>query len=83
MNGNPQSEQQEQSASGTTPECLCGGMGPAVSQMMRMMAPSGPAAEHFRQARVEALKGLRVMLDQRIDALSRSGANKGTKVTVE
>jgi hypothetical protein len=38
--------------------------------------------EHFRNARIEMLKGMRSMLDARIDHLSKHAA-KGTKVTVE
>lgn len=83
MNNKSANEQEEQAAPPSTAECLCGGMGMAVSQMMRMMGPSGQAAGHFRQARIEALKGLRAILDQRIDALSRGAAKKGAKVTVE
>jgi hypothetical protein len=38
--------------------------------------------EHFRNARIEMLKGMRSMLDARIDRMSKH-AQKGTKVTVE
>jgi hypothetical protein len=38
--------------------------------------------DHFRNARVEMLKGFRSMLDARIERLSRYPP-KGTKVTVE
>lgn len=38
--------------------------------------------EHFRNARLEALKGVRSILDARIERLSQN-AQKGTKVTVE
>ena len=38
--------------------------------------------EHFRNARIEMLKGVRGMLDARIERLSKHG-QKGTKVTVE
>ena len=38
--------------------------------------------EHFRNARIEMLKGMRSMLDARIDHLSKHEA-KGTKVTVD
>ena len=38
--------------------------------------------EHFRNSRVEFLKGLRGLLDERIAHMSRAEA-KGTKVTVE
>ena len=38
--------------------------------------------EHFRNARIEMLKGIRSLLDARIERLSRHPA-KGSKVTVE
>ena len=38
--------------------------------------------DHFRNSRVEFLKGLRSLLDERIAHMSRAEA-KGTKVTVE
>ncbi|MCU1234824.1 MAG: hypothetical protein JWP63_2791 [Candidatus Solibacter sp.] len=39
--------------------------------------------DHFRHSRVEFLKGLRSLIDERIDHLSRHEDHKGTKVTVE
>jgi len=39
--------------------------------------------DHFRNSRIEFLKGLRSLLDQRIDHLSRREESKGTHVTVE
>jgi hypothetical protein len=39
--------------------------------------------DHFRTSRVEFLKGLRSLIDERIDHLSRHEEQKGTKVTVE
>jgi hypothetical protein len=38
--------------------------------------------EHFRNARIEMLKGVRSMLDARIDHLSKHAA-KGTKIAVD
>jgi hypothetical protein len=38
--------------------------------------------EHFRNARIEMLRGMRSMLDARIEHLSKH-APKGAKVTVE
>jgi hypothetical protein len=38
--------------------------------------------EHFRNARIEMLKGMRSMLDARIEHLSKHD-QKGTKVAVE
>ncbi len=62
--------------------CLCGGKGPAVSEMLRLMLPSDAAGEHFRNGTVEILKGIRELLDQRIRTMSASPA-KGTKLNVE
>ena len=44
---------------------------------------SDATRDHFRTSRVEFLKGLRSLLDERIDHLSRHEEQKGTKVTVE
>ena len=43
---------------------------------------SGATRDHFRNSRVEFLKGVRSLLDERISHLSREGS-KGTHVTVE
>jgi hypothetical protein len=61
--------------------CACGGKGPMLSQMLDMMMPS-EAGDHFRNARLEFLKGVRELLDHRIQALSQSAA-KGTKLNVD
>jgi hypothetical protein len=62
--------------------CVCGGKGPAFSQMLQMMMPSDAAGEHFRNAGLEFLKGFRELLDQRIQSLSQK-QSKGTKLNVE
>jgi len=38
---------------------------------------------HFRNSRIEFLKGLRSLIDDRIAHLSRQAETKGTHVTVE
>jgi hypothetical protein len=43
---------------------------------------SGATRDHFRNSRVEFLKGVRSLLDERIAHLSRE-ESKGTHVTVE
>jgi hypothetical protein len=71
---------------GCSPEgargCICGGKGPAVSEMLRMMVGSEAAGEHFRNGTLEYLKGLRELLDQRIKTMSEA-PSKGTKLNVE
>lgn len=76
------SQQQQQQNEHT---CMCGGKGPALSQMIQMMLPPEAASEHFRNAGIEFLKGFRELIDQRIDSLSRKPATeaRGTKLDVE
>lgn len=65
-----------------TGSCVCGGKGPAISQMMMAMMPANEVGEHFRNAGVEFLKGFRELLDQGIHTLSNK-ETKGTKLNVE
>jgi hypothetical protein len=53
-----------------------------LSQVLEMMMPSAAAGEHFKNARLEFLKGVRELLDQRIQTLSEK-QHKGTKLNVE
>lgn len=63
-------------------DCGCMGAGPAFSRLLRMFTPPEGAGEHFRQSRVEFLKGIRSLLDHQIDQLSKE-PNKGKRVVVE
>ena len=67
----------------TTCDCGCHGLGPALSEFVKHLGPPGEARRHFDQARVEFLKGLRAVLDARIEEISRGSENRGTKVPVE
>lgn len=60
---------------------FCEVAGPQLEAFFEHCWP-GPTQEHFRNARVEMLKGIRSMLDARIERLSES-AKRGTKVAVE
>ena len=61
--------------------CVCMGFGPEISRVLRGLGNDG-AKNHFRTARVEVLKGLRALIDQRIESLSkRSG--RGATIKVE
>lgn len=79
------SEQQTQVNSGSGEEkanCFCMGAGPELFAMFRKLGPDS-ARRHFRNARIEMLKGMRELINKRIEELSASTENKGTKVTVE
>ena len=64
-------------------DCGCMGFGPALSDLLGRMGPSA-ARDHFRAARVEFLKGIRSVIDARIDHLSKKRAEStGTTIPVE
>jgi hypothetical protein len=69
-----------QKASGAP--CLCLGAGPALSDLLRRLGPPEQACKHFETARLEMLKGLRAILDARIEQASKRD-RKGEKIEVE
>ncbi len=62
--------------------CLCLGVGPALSELLRRLGPPEEARRHFEAARLEMLKGVRAILDARIEQVSRP-RSKGEKIEVE
>lgn len=62
--------------------CLCQGAGPLLSEALRRLGPPPEARRHFDAARLEFLKGLRALLDARIEQVSKAAA-KGEKINVE
>jgi hypothetical protein len=60
--------------------CLCQGAGPVISDLIRRLGPPENARQHFEAARLEFLKGLRAVLDDRIAQRSKA---KGEKIAVE
>ncbi len=77
MNKNP-----KKSAKSASGQCLCQGVGPALCDFLQRFGPPDEARRHFESARVEFLKGLRALLDARIEQCSKSKA-KGEKIEVE
>jgi|tagenome__1003787_1003787.scaffolds.fasta_scaffold13976678_2 hypothetical protein len=51
-------------------------------RILRSLEPSPEVRDHFRTARLELLKGMRQVLDNRISELSRT-AETGHKINVE
>ena len=51
-------------------------------QVLRSLEPSPKVTEHFRNARIEILKGMRQVIDNRIEHLSKP-AETGRKIVVE
>ena len=60
---------------------FCDVIAPQLDAMMDHFWPEG-TREHFRNARVEVLKGMRSIIDARIERLAQH-EKKGHKVTVE
>ena len=60
---------------------FCTVAGPQISSLLNRCWPER-TQEHFRNARIEVLKGIRSLLDARIEHLSQV-TPKGTKVAVE
>ncbi len=61
--------------------CPCQEIAGAVREILGI---SPAARQHFANARVESLKAVRAVIDQRIENLSaQQQASKGTKVAVE
>ena len=53
-----------------------------LKQFLRSLEPSPKVTEHFRNARIEVLKGLRQVFDNRIEHLNQP-ARQGRKIVVE
>ena len=54
-----------------------------LSNMVKGLGPSNQVKEHFRNSKVEFLKGVRRMIDEKIERAQSSGASHGTTVPVE
>jgi hypothetical protein len=65
--------------------CLCEGAGPVLSDLLRRLGPPEEARRHFEAARVEVLRGLRALIDARLEYLSKRSraAGKGEKIDVQ
>jgi hypothetical protein len=57
-------------------------LGAEIDNLLRSVIPSDDAVEHFANARVEVLKGMRAIIDARIERLSSEG-RKGVTIKIE
>jgi hypothetical protein len=64
------------------PNCFCKGFGPQATAFAEHLW-SKATCDHFRNARVEFLKGMRSLIDHQIERLSRNAEPKGTSVPVD
>jgi hypothetical protein len=71
-------------AAQATPDCLCMGLGPQLTTLLRSMIPTTGLAESIHTGQLEALKFLKTIIDQRIATLSGQEADtRGTRVTID
>jgi hypothetical protein len=77
------SEQEVTQQNATQPliqeRCLCREI---VNQFREAFGVSPKVREHFTNSRIEFLKGIRAVIDSRIEHLSNTG-QRGTKIAVE
>jgi hypothetical protein len=77
------SEQEATQQNATQPpiqeRCLCREL---VNQLREAFDVSPKVREHFTNSRIEFLKGIRAVIDSRIEHLSNTG-QRGTKIAVE
>ena len=73
--------EEEKTAANETPHAGCFFCTTALPLMERVWDEA--TRNHFRKSRIEFLKGLRSLIDARIEHLSRQPEHKGTHVTVE
>jgi hypothetical protein len=73
------SEQETTQQHATQERCLCREM---VNQFRDAFGLSPEVREHFTNSRIEFLKGIRAVIDSRIEHLSNAG-QRGTKIAVE
>jgi hypothetical protein len=57
-------------------------LGAELRERLCVPWPSEMAQQHFRNARIEVLKGFRQIIDDRISRMQRTG-EKGTSIVVE
>jgi hypothetical protein len=61
---------------------MCNSLRDGLNAMVDAFTPPESASRHFREARVEMLRGIRALIDHRIERLSHPG-DTGTRVPVE
>jgi hypothetical protein len=77
------SEQETTGQAGQTvfhERCLCREV---IDQFREAFGVPPQVKEHFNNSRIEFLKGIRAIIDNRIEHLSSHASNRGTKIAVE
>jgi hypothetical protein len=78
---------ESQQETGPTPNAssqaawFCNWLREGAERAIETVVPPEGAAKHFREARLEILRGIRELIDYRIERLSKT--NKGGRIAVE
>ena len=75
----PKTEPQQPEERVVNERCLCR---EAIDELRDFLGVSPAVREHLRSSRIEFLKAIRTVIDERIEHLSTAG-QRGTKVAVE
>ena len=62
---------------------FCNCMREGLESLVDAFTPPESACKHFRESRIEFLRGIREIIDRRIDRLSRKDHATGAKINVE
>lgn len=63
-------------------DAFCDALRDSLHSVADFFTPPRSALDHFRESRIEMLKGVREIIDHRIDRLSRRGS-QGSRVSVD
>jgi hypothetical protein len=61
---------------------FCDWLREGIDKAAEILGPPDSAAKHFREARLEILRGIRELIDHRIEHLSKDHS-KGSRIVVE
>lgn len=68
----------------STPDCLCMGVGPQLTALLRSVMPTTGLAESLRGTELDALTFLKTIIEQRISSLSGTPPDpRGTRVEID
>lgn len=62
---------------------FCNWLREGAEKMAESLSPPEAAAKHFREAQLEILRGVRELIDYRIQDMSKDKSKSGSRIVVE
>ena len=78
----PETPRMSNEPKGSQAAWFCNWLREGAEKASAAMSPPANATQHFREARLEILRGIREVIDSRIEYLSK-GKTKGSRIVVE